>query len=45
LSGDPAYSAMVARDHLRLEAWLSFQNNYLERFTSADKIAKPKLQQ
>jgi arylsulfatase A-like enzyme len=45
LSGDPKYSAMVARDHLRLEAWLSFQNNYLARFTSADKIAKPKLQQ
>ena len=44
LSGNPIYSAMVARDHLRLEAWLSFQNNYLERFTSADKIAKPKLQ-
>ncbi|HEV2171487.1 MAG TPA: sulfatase [Candidatus Binatus sp.] len=29
LSGDPAYSAMMRRDHLRLEAWVSFQNPYL----------------
>ena len=23
---------MIARDHLRLEAWVAFQNPYLERF-------------
>ncbi|HEY2523976.1 MAG TPA: sulfatase-like hydrolase/transferase [Candidatus Binataceae bacterium] len=32
LSSDPAYAQMIARDHLRLEAWVSFQNPYLERF-------------
>ena len=32
LASDPAYAQMIARDHLRLEAWVSFQNPYLERF-------------
>ena len=35
LSRDPAYSAMMRRDRLRLEAWVSFQNPYLARYQSA----------
>ena len=34
LSSDASYSAMLEREHLRLEAWLSFQNRFLERFVS-----------
>ncbi|HXD91376.1 MAG TPA: sulfatase, partial [Candidatus Binataceae bacterium] len=29
LSADPAFASMIKRDHLRLDAWLDFQNNYL----------------
>ena len=32
LASDPAYAEMVKRDHLRLEAWVSFQNPYLAQF-------------
>ena len=32
LSADPRYSAMMNRDHLRLEAWSVFQNSYLHNF-------------
>ena len=32
LASDPAYADMINRDHLRLEAWVSFQNPYLARF-------------
>jgi lipoteichoic acid synthase len=34
LASDPAYAEMIKRDHLRLEAWVSFQNPYLARFES-----------
>jgi arylsulfatase A-like enzyme len=34
LSRDPIYSARMKEDQLRLQAWLSFQNRYLERFRS-----------
>jgi arylsulfatase A-like enzyme len=40
LASDPVYAQTIARDHLRLEAWVSFQNPYLERFeksASADR--------
>jgi arylsulfatase A-like enzyme len=30
LAGDSRYAAMMKRDYLRLEAWLSFQNRYLD---------------
>jgi arylsulfatase A-like enzyme len=32
LSNDPRFSAQMAIGHLRLEAWLSFQNRYLNKF-------------
>jgi lipoteichoic acid synthase len=32
LASDPAYAEMIRRDHLRLEAWISFQNPYIDRF-------------
>jgi hypothetical protein len=32
LSSEPQNSSMVARDHLRVEAWLSFQDKYLAIF-------------
>ena len=32
LVSEPAYAEMIKRDHLRLEAWVSFQNPYLARF-------------
>jgi arylsulfatase A-like enzyme len=32
LAADPAYAKMLKRDHLRLEAWVSFQNRYLAQF-------------
>jgi hypothetical protein len=35
LAFDRAHSAELARDHLRLEAWLSFQNAFLKSFTGA----------
>ena len=34
LVSEPAYAEMIKRDHLRLEAWVSFQNPYLARFES-----------
>ncbi|HVN89228.1 MAG TPA: sulfatase [Candidatus Binataceae bacterium] len=35
LSSDPQFASMMARDRLRLEAWLAFQNKYLESFACA----------
>ena len=35
LSSEPRNSGMVARDHLRVEAWLSFQTKYLFSFRRA----------
>ena len=32
LSSDPQFVAMMARDRIRLEAWLAFQNKYLASF-------------
>ena len=32
LASDPAYGEMIKQCHLRLEAWVSFQNRYLARF-------------
>jgi arylsulfatase A-like enzyme len=32
LASDRAYAALMQRAHLRLEAWVSFQNRYLARF-------------
>jgi arylsulfatase A-like enzyme len=32
LASDTAYAGLIKRDHLRLEAWVSFQNRYLARF-------------
>jgi len=32
LASDPAYAETIRRDHLRLEAWISFQNPYIGRF-------------
>jgi len=34
LSGDPKWTALLAEDRLRIEAWMSFQNQYL---ASADR--------
>jgi lipoteichoic acid synthase len=35
LSHDPAYAEMIQRDHLRIEAWVSFQNSYIDRFAKS----------
>ncbi|HVB82844.1 MAG TPA: sulfatase [Candidatus Binataceae bacterium] len=35
LVADDAYAALMRRDHLRLEAWVSFQNRYLARFENS----------
>jgi arylsulfatase A-like enzyme len=35
LASDSAYADLVNRDHLRLEAWVSFQNRYLARFENS----------
>ena len=35
LAGEAVYSATMAQEHLRLEAWLAFQNNYLARFADS----------
>jgi arylsulfatase A-like enzyme len=32
LASDDAYAALMRRAHLRIEAWVSFQNRYLARF-------------
>jgi arylsulfatase A-like enzyme len=37
LVSDPAYAEMIKRDHLRLEAWISFQNGYLKRYENPDR--------
>lgn len=39
LASDPAYAEIIKRDHLRLEAWVSFQNPYLARFEGPAGIA------
>jgi arylsulfatase A-like enzyme len=39
LASDPAYAGLVKRDHLRLEAWISFQNRYLARFEDPSSFA------
>jgi arylsulfatase A-like enzyme len=31
-AADPAFASMIKRNHLRLDAWLDFQNNYLASF-------------
>jgi hypothetical protein len=36
LSPDPAFAAIMSRAHLRLEAWLVFQNHYLDGFACSD---------
>lgn len=35
LSAEPEYKEMVARDRLRVDAWLSFQDKYLASFPAA----------
>jgi len=37
LASGNAYAALTRGDHLRLEAWVSFQNRYLARFENPDK--------
>lgn len=39
LSADPRYREMAKQKYLRLEAWLSFQNTYLKRFSAANQHA------
>jgi arylsulfatase A-like enzyme len=36
LAADPAFTPMITRDHLRLDAWLDFQNSYLASFACRD---------
>jgi arylsulfatase A-like enzyme len=36
LSPDPAFAAIMSHAHLRLEAWLVFQNRYLDGFACSD---------
>lgn len=38
LSSEPENSSMLARDHLRVEAWLSFQDKYLASFRRAQHV-------
>jgi len=35
LSSDPTYAALMGREKLHLQAWMSFQNPYLRRLASA----------
>jgi arylsulfatase A-like enzyme len=35
LSSDPTYAALMGREKLHLQAWISFQNPYLRRLASA----------
>jgi len=42
LSSEPTFAAMMSRDHLRLEAWLEFQNHYLKGFACPDCKTLPK---
>ena len=39
LASVPAYAEMTRRDHLRLEAWVSFQNRYLTQFRKSPRVA------
>jgi arylsulfatase A-like enzyme len=36
ISSDSAFAAIMSRSHLRLEAWLAFQNHYLDGFLCSD---------
>ena len=38
LASRSSYSSEVERDHLRLEAWLSFQDAFLGRFTAVGRV-------
>lgn len=40
LSADPANAATVARAHLRIEAWLQFQNRWLAQFVPAQAATR-----
>jgi arylsulfatase A-like enzyme len=40
LGADPMYREMMARDYLRIEAWLSFQNKYLEHLSAAGQCTR-----
>jgi lipoteichoic acid synthase len=40
LASDPAYADIVRQNHLRLEAWVSFQNRYLARFENPGKAVR-----
>jgi lipoteichoic acid synthase len=39
LSSNPTLADMMQRDHLRLEAWLKFQNAYLAGFASSHRVS------
>ena len=36
LASNSAYAKMIKRDHLRVEAWVSFQNRYLAQFENPE---------
>ena len=40
LSSDPVNSATIKRDHLRIEAWVTFQNSYLKQRQPADRTVR-----
>jgi arylsulfatase A-like enzyme len=42
LSSNPNYGAMIKRDHLRIEAWVSFQNRYIAQFAATSSPAERK---
>ncbi len=41
LSSDPQYAAMIKSDHLRLEAWVSFQNRFIAQFAPPSWSVRP----
>jgi arylsulfatase A-like enzyme len=41
LASDDAYATLMRRAHLRLEAWVSFQNRYLAQFESPSANSVP----
>jgi arylsulfatase A-like enzyme len=41
LASDDAHAALMRRAHLRLEAWVSFQNRYLAQFEGAPPNSAP----
>ena len=42
LSSNPNYGAMIKRDHLQNEAWVSFRNRYIAEFAATSSPAKHK---